>query len=97
LIDLIRMSAVLHSVHPAQDVGGMCTLEVWNEVSSRGRRFIRCRITNDPPELPDGAYRVEFAGYRVVTNKLEGHWELSFLWPQTVSEFTDDLRGRGAA
>jgi hypothetical protein len=41
-----------------------CVLEIFREQSSPGRRrCTRCRIANDPPELPDGAYRVEFARY----------------------------------
>lgn len=72
----------------------MCTLEVWTELSSRGRRIVRCRISDAPAELPDGAYRLEFAGHGVVTNKYEGAWELTFLWPQFLRELE---KRRGAA
>jgi hypothetical protein len=95
--DVTRVSAVLRGAGAARGLGGMCILEIWTELSTQGRRFTRCRITDDPPELPDGAYEVEFAGHRIVTNKWGGQWELAFLWPQTVSNLADDLRGRDAA
>jgi len=77
------------------EAGATCTLEVWAELSSRGRRMIRCRIVDAPAELPDGAYRLEFAGHWVVTNKYMGAWELTFLWPQLLRELSQ--AGKGAA
>jgi hypothetical protein len=71
LLGVTRVPAVLHSVltprlmSPSVHAGGVER----SEVSSRGLLFIRCRITDDPQGLPDGAYRVEFANHRVVTNK----------------------------
>ena len=56
-----------------------CTVETWSERSSSGRRITRCRILNEPPELPDGPYQVEFAGHTVSTYRLLGRFELSFV------------------
>lgn len=56
-----------------------CILETWRECSSRGRVFIRCRIVDEPPGLPDGCYGVEVEGQMVSTRKFSGEWELSFL------------------
>jgi hypothetical protein len=92
-----RVPALLYCIDCVYNVGGMCTLEVWIEVSSQGRRFIRSRITDDPTELPDCAYRIDFVGYRVMTHKFRGLWELSFLSPDAVAKIAGDLRDRGAA
>lgn len=62
-----------------------CVLEIWREESSAGRRCTRCKIANDPPELPDGAYRVEFARYSVHTRKHKGKWELVFIVPEKMT------------
>lgn len=65
-----------------------CILEAWHEQSSAGRLFVRGRITEDPPELPDGAYLVAFERHTVRTNKVGGRWELVFL----PAEVGNDLR-----
>ena len=56
-----------------------CTVDTWQEESTSGRLYTRCRIIYDPPELPDGPYRVEFSDWHVPTNKYQGKWELMFL------------------
>lgn len=61
-----------------------CVLEIWREKSSSGRLQTRCMIADDPPELPDGAYRVEFAQYSVQTHKYQGGWELVFVVPEKL-------------
>lgn len=58
-----------------------CFVESWNERSSAGKTYTRCRITDDPPELPDGEYMVEFAEQPLRTHKHQGKWQLVFLAP----------------
>lgn len=58
-----------------------CIIETWQERSSRGHVFTRCRIINDPPHLPDGPYDLEFGGHKVRTGKVFGKWELVFFMP----------------
>jgi hypothetical protein len=60
-----------------------CTLEAWQERSSTGRVFTRCRIVDDAPELPDGPYEIVFPGGSVRTRKTSGAWDLVFLAPDT--------------
>jgi len=69
----------------------MCTLEIWSEQSSKGRRFTRCRITDEPAELPDGAYELEFDSRRIVTKKNEGHWDLTYLWSNSRPDQGDPV------
>jgi hypothetical protein len=56
-----------------------CTLEIWEEMSSTGRAYLRCRIANEPSDLPDGTYSLLFGGHRLVTRKWQGHWLLRYL------------------
>lgn len=75
MASLIRVEALVRGVgHEAQ-----CTLEIWKERSSTGRVFTRCRIVDDPPELPDGSYEIHVAGQSFSTKKWSGLWELTFL------------------
>lgn len=67
-----------------------CVLETWQERSSAGRSITRCRIVDDPSDLPDGVYDVNFAGTRLTTWKRCGIWELTFL-------ASPDLPGNEAA
>lgn len=64
-----------------------CVVEAWQERSSTGRVFLRGRIVDDPPELPDGGYVVAFESHSVKTNKLGGLWELVFLPPEVGNDF----------
>lgn len=73
---VIRVAGVLHGMGSVAD----CTLEMWQEESSSGRIFTRCRIVNDPPELADGLYQLKFGERSVRTNKYHGGWELNFLY-----------------
>ena len=73
-----RFPAVLRGM----SIESKCTLEIWQERSSTGRDFTRCRIVGDPPFLPDGPYQVFFAGQSVNTRKVFGAWELIFLSPE---------------
>lgn len=56
-----------------------CTLAVWKETSTSGRRFTRCEILNDPPDLPDGPYLLLFEGNQLFTRKWCGTWMLDYL------------------
>jgi hypothetical protein len=60
-----------------------CVLAVWKESSQTGRTFTRCKITDEPFDLPDGSYNIEFAGHTVHTRKWWGSWMLTFL-PQGI-------------
>ncbi|MFP5227973.1 MAG: hypothetical protein ACLGXA_10110 [Acidobacteriota bacterium] len=53
----------------------------WKERSSSGRVFTRCRIVEEPADLPEGPYQVSFAGHVIPTRKFDGCWMLSFLPP----------------
>ena len=81
---VVRIPAVLHG----SGVASECILEAWQELSSRGRVFIRCRITDDAPQLPDGTYELEFDNHSVRTRKAFGVWDLVFL----PSEIRVDIR-----
>lgn len=72
---VLRIPAVLRGMEQTAD----CVVETWQEESASGRFYTRCRISDDPPELPDGPYRVEFSDWHVPTNKYQGKWELMFL------------------
>lgn len=61
-----------------------CALLTWKESSTAGRVYTRCRIVEEPSELPDGPYTVFFAGHQVPTRKFEGRWMLTFL-PQGIN------------
>jgi hypothetical protein len=73
---VLRVSATLRG----KDQIAECTLEMWQEEASSGRLFTRCHIVDDPPELPDGAYLLDFGERSVRTNKYHGRWELTFLY-----------------
>ena len=66
-----------------------CALLTWKESSTSGRVYTRCRIVDEPSELPDGAYTLFIDDHEVPTRKFEGHWMLTFLPP--------DIRLREAA
>ena len=53
--------------------------EIWDEYSSSGRKYTRCRITNEASELPDGSYILEFADESIRTKRYYNKWELVFL------------------
>jgi len=74
---VVRVQALLRGMGCEAD----CRLLTWKESSTTGRTYTRCRILDDPPDLPDGAYRVFFAGYSIPTRKFEGSWMLTFLPP----------------
>lgn len=65
-------------------VESKCVLETWQERSSTGREFTRCRIVDDPPFLPDGQYDLSIGGHTVSTRKSLGAWELIFLSPEVI-------------
>lgn len=75
---VVQTPALLRSVNGA---AAECVLETWKERSLAGRKYTQCRIVNDPPDLPDGEYTVEFGVYRIRTRKLWGMWTLTFLAP----------------
>lgn len=77
--ETLRIPAVLRAVGTMMFAG--CVVETWKQFSSSGKAYTRCRIANDPPDLPDGPYMIEFAGHVVRTNKVDGRWELVFLAP----------------
>ena len=73
---VLRVHAVLRGMGKVAD----CIVEMWQEEASSGRLFTRCRIANEPLELPDGQYIVEFGDHSVRTHKYHGAWELNFLY-----------------
>lgn len=77
MLGLMHIPAVLHG----EGIEAICLLDIWQENSSTGRVFTRCRIHHAPPDLPDGAYKVAFGPNRVSTRKTFGTWELTFLPP----------------
>lgn len=83
--EIFRLPAALRSLESLHVAS--CLLETWKEHSSVGKTYTRCRITDEPPELPDGPYMVEFAHQSLRTNKYQGKWELTFLAPDVdISE-----------
>lgn len=56
-----------------------CKLEIWKESSSTGRVFLRCKITDDPADLPGGEYELSIGDHRIPTRRWEGHWLLRYL------------------
>lgn len=71
----------VHGVLKGLDREANCVLATWKERSSSGRVFTRCRIVDEPSDLPEGPYTMTFAGYSVPTRKFDGCWMLSFLPP----------------
>jgi hypothetical protein len=71
----------VHGVLKGLDCEANCVLSTWKERSSSGRVFTRCRIVDEPGDLPEGPYTLEFAGHTVPTRKFDGCWMLSFLPP----------------
>jgi hypothetical protein len=76
---IVRVRGVLRGMSCEAD----CALMTWKESSTSGRVYTRCRIVDDPDELPDGPYTLFFAGHKVPTRKFEGRWMLTFL-PQGI-------------
>lgn len=56
-----------------------CDLITWTERSNAGRVYTRCKIVNEPSDLPEGPYTLFFAGHTVPTRKFDGCWTLTFL------------------
>jgi hypothetical protein len=63
-----------------------CTLLTWKERSTTGRVYTRCRIQDEPSDLPDGPYTVFFSGYTVATRRFDRCWMLTFLPPEVDLE-----------
>jgi hypothetical protein len=59
-----------------------CIIETWQEQSSSGKTYTRCRIVDEPADLPNGSYVVQFAEQSLQTNKHYGKWGLFFLPPE---------------
>lgn len=83
----MRMAAVAQVVRIPGILSGPgvvapCIVETWQERSSAGHVYTRCRIINDPPHLPDGPYELEFGGHKLRTGKYVGKWELVFFVPE---------------
>lgn len=72
--------AVLHGMGAESEP--VCTLETWQERLSGGRPITRCRITDDPPALPDGPYDLLVEGHSISARKASGQWQLIFLSPE---------------
>lgn len=76
---IIQVPAILRG---SQGMVGKCLLEFWPEQSSTGKTYTRCRVVDDPPELPDGQYTLQLPNEQLVrTNKHQGRWALVFLAP----------------
>lgn len=88
-----RTPAVLRSLESFR-LGG-CVVETCNRHFSSGRTYTRCRIVNESPDLPDGAYRVEFSGHSIRINKVAGEWEweLVFLHRLRTRKATAQITG----
>lgn len=86
MTDAFRIPAVLRGM----DVVSGCILEAWPERSSSGRVFMRCSVTEYPPDLPDGAYQMALVGHTVFLKRWHGKWDLNFLPPEI------DLRPTGS-
>ena len=71
----------VHGVLKGLDREANCVLMIWKERSSAGRVFTRCRIVDEPSDLPEGPYTVVFSGNELPTRKFDGCWMLSFLPP----------------
>jgi hypothetical protein len=74
----VRVRGVLRGMNREAD----CVLVAWKESSESGRVYTRCRIIDEPSDLPDGTYTVIFAGQSVTTRKWWGEWMLTFLPPE---------------
>jgi hypothetical protein len=72
---VVRVPGVLRGM----DREAHCTLLTWKESSTKGRVYTRCKIQDDPADLPDGLYMVCFAGYTVTTRRFDHCWMLTFL------------------
>ena len=71
----------VHGVLKGLDREANCVVTTWKERSSSGRVYTRCRIVDEPGDMPEGPYTLTFAGYTVPTRKFDGCWMLSFLPP----------------
>ena len=69
----------IHGVLQGMDREAGCVLMTWKERSTSGRVYTRCRIADEPADLPEGPYVVSFAGHEIPTRKFDGCWTLSFL------------------
>lgn len=68
---IVRIPGVLR----ATGIVAGCIVETWKERASDGGIYTRCRIADDPPQLPDGPYVLGFGPHSIPTNKFEGRWE----------------------
>lgn len=75
MASVIRMDGLLRGTK--REV--KCVLEIWEEMSSTGRVYLRCRIVDEPAGLPDGTYTLCFGGHRLDIRRWEGHWLLRYL------------------
>ena len=75
-----------HGLLQGLDREAECKLILWKERSTRGRVYVRCRIVDEPSDLPEGPYTLSFAGHKVETRKFDGCWMLSFLPPEIELE-----------
>lgn len=76
---VVRVSAFLRGM----GVEASCTLETWKERSSSGRVFTRCRVVEDPANLPDGTYDLTIEGQTFSAKRWSGIWDLIYL-PQWI-------------
>ena len=76
---VVRLGAMVRGM----GVEASCILETWQERSSSGRVFTRCRMAGDPANLPDGTYEVTIDGQTFSTKRWSGAWDLIYL-PQWI-------------
>ena len=76
---IVRIPGVLR----APGIVAGCLVETWKERAFNGEVHTRCRIADDPPQLPDGPYTLRFGRHAVPTNKFEGNWEPVVLAPES--------------
>lgn len=74
---VVRVPGVLRGL----ERDGDCELITWKESSTAGRVYTRCKIVNEPADLPEGPYELSFAGHTITTRKFDGCWTLTFLPP----------------
>jgi hypothetical protein len=77
VLEVVRVQGVLQGMDREAD----CGLITWKERSTSGRVYTRCRIVDEPPDLPEGPYTLSFARHTVPTRKFDGCWTLTFLPP----------------
>ncbi len=78
-VDIVQAVVRIHGVLQGVDRKAACVVAIWKERSTSGRVYTRCKIVDEPSDLPEGPYQLLLAGHEVPTRKFDGCWMLSFL------------------